>query len=255
VTDQARRLSVAIEDSVAHLRIERPAKRNALDDATIEQIRCFFESPPDVRVAIIEGAGAHFSAGLDLSEQLERSAIDVVAHSHGWHKTFEAIEFGQFPVISVLRGACIGGGLELAAATHVRVAERSAFFALPEAQRAIFVGGGGSVRVSRLMGTSRMLEMMLTGRTYNAAEAERLSLVHYVVDDGAGLAFARELAGKIAANSAWANFAVLHALPRIAGMSSGDGLFTESVVAALMQTSPEARERISAFLTRKKGIA
>jgi enoyl-CoA hydratase/carnithine racemase len=97
--------------------------------------------------------------------------------------------------------------------------------------------------------------MMLTGRVYEAAEAERVSLAHYLVEDGAGMAFAKELAAKIAGNSRLSNFAVVQALPRIAGMSAGDGFFTESVVAALMQTGPEARERITEFFNRRKGIA
>ncbi len=255
MTSQPVRLSVSVEGYVARLRLERPEKRNALDDATIAQLEQFFESPPDVRVAILDGAGEHFSAGLDLRELVERTPAQVIAHSSGWHDVFDKIEYGPFPVISVLRGAVIGGGLELAAATHVRVAERSAFFSLPEAQRGIFVGGGGSVRISRLIGASRMSEMMLTGRAYSALDAERLSLAHYVVDDGAGLAFARDLAEKIARNGRLANFALVHALPRIARMSASDGLFTESVVAALTQTDPEVRERIAAFLGRRAGIA
>jgi enoyl-CoA hydratase/carnithine racemase len=202
VSTQSRRLSIAIDGPVAHLRLERPEKRNAIDDFMIDALQRFFEAAPaaDVRVAILDGAGGHFSAGLDLIEQMERSADDLVAHSRRWHRTFEAIEYGPFPVISVLRGAVIGGGLELAASTHVRIAERSAFFSLPEAQRGIFVGGGGSVRISRLIGASRMAEMMLTGRVYEAAEAERVSLAHYLVEDGAGMAFAKELAAKIAGN-------------------------------------------------------
>ena len=254
MADQQRRLSIAIDGPVAHIRLERPEKRNAIDDTTIEQLQSFFASPPDVRVAILDGAGGHFCAGLDLIEQMERAPDDLIAHSRRWHTAFDAIEFGHFPVISVFRGAVIGGGLELAAATHVRIAERSAFFSLPEAQRGIFVGGGGSVRISRIIGASRMAEMMLTGRVYSAVDAERLSLAHYVVDDGSGHAFALDLAQKIASNARLSNFAVVQALPRIAAMAPADGLFTESIVAALMQTGPEARERISAFFNRRKGI-
>ncbi len=255
MADQQRRLSISVDGPVAHVRLERPEKRNAIDDSAIEALHALFSSPPDVRVAILDGAGSHFCAGLDLVEQMERSPDDLIAHSRRWHAAFDAIEFGQFPVISVFRGAVIGGGLELAAATHVRIAERSAFFSLPEAQRGIFVGGGGSVRISRLIGASRMAEMMLTGRVYDAASAERLSLAHYVVEDGEGHALARELAHNIASNARLSNFAIVQALPRIAGMAPADGFFTESLVAALMQSGPEARERIGAFFNRRKGTA
>src|SRR3546814_4783914 len=87
-----------------------------------------------------------------------------------WHEAFRHIQFGRVPVIAVLHGAVIGGGLELAAATHVRIAEPSSFYALPEGQRGIFVGGGGSVRIPRLIGVARMMDMMLTGRVYDRSE-------------------------------------------------------------------------------------
>ena len=81
-----------------------------------------------------------------------------------WHRVFDRIEHGTLPVISVLKGAVVGGGLELASTTHIRVAETSTFYALPEGQHGLFVGGGGSVRIPRLIGAHRMTDMMLTGR-------------------------------------------------------------------------------------------
>src|SRR6202022_2443840 len=152
---------------------------------------------------------------LDLTELTERDVVDGIAHSRMWHRVFDRIQFGRVPVVAVLHGAVIGGGLELAAAAHVRVAERSAFYALPEGQRGIFVGGGGAVRIPRLIGTSRMIDMMLTGRTYNAEEGLSAGFSQYVVDDGHGLAKAIELAERIATNTVLSNFAVVQALPRI----------------------------------------
>ena len=139
-----------------------------------------------MKAVVITGRGKHFSAGLDLSTVQEHSVNEAIVHSRSWHKAFESIEFGTVPVVSVLHGAVVGGGLELAAATHVRVAERSAYYALPEGQRGIFVGGGGSVRLPRLIGVSRMMEMMLTGRTYGAEEGMGLGFSHYVVEEGPG---------------------------------------------------------------------
>ena len=115
-----------------------------------------------------------------------------------------------------MKGAVIGGGLELAAAAHVRVAERSAYYALPEASRGIFVGGGGSVRLPRLIGVARVMDMILTGRTYAAEEGQTIGLSTYLVDDGKGLATALELAQRIATNAPLTNFAAVHMLPRIA---------------------------------------
>ncbi len=246
------RVAITIEGEIAHLRLDRAAKRNALDDATVAQLYRFFADPPAVRAAVLDGAGDHFCAGLDLAEHVSRTAPEVLAHSRGWHTAFDAIGFGRIPVIAVIRGAAIGGGFELAAAAHIRVAERSAFFGLPEGQRGLFLGGGGSVRITRLIGASRVMDMMLTGRRYTAPDAERIGAVHYVVDDGAGLAFGMELARAIASNAAHSNAAILQALPRIADMSYADGLYLEANTAAMMATADESRERIAAFLDRKK---
>ena len=161
-------------EGVAVLWLNRPHKRNALDDELVQGLQSFFQNlPPTTKAVVIAGRGNHFSAGLDLSTVQEHSTNEAIVHSRSWHKAFESIEFGNVPVVSVLHGAVVGGGLELAAATHVRVAERSAYYALPEGQRGIFVGGGGSVRLPRLIGVSRMMEMMLTGRTSARRKAWR----------------------------------------------------------------------------------
>ncbi len=121
-----------------------------------------------------------FSAGLDLSELSECDTVEGIAHSRLWHRIFENIQFGRVPVIAVLKGAVIGGGLELACAAHLRVAEESAYYALPEGQRGIFVGGGGSVRLPRLIGVSRMADMMLTGRSHDAQAGQAMGISHYL---------------------------------------------------------------------------
>ena len=117
---------------------------------------------------VLDAEGDHFSAGLDLSELTERDTLEGLEHSMMWHRVFGRLEQGNVPVVSVLKGAVIGGGLELASAAHIRVAEPSAFYALPEGQHGLFVGGGASVRVPRLIGVHRMADMMLTGRVLDA---------------------------------------------------------------------------------------
>jgi (methylthio)acryloyl-CoA hydratase len=129
-------LEVEWHDKIALLRIVRPEKRNALNDEIVLGIDTFFTNIPEhVRAVVIEAGGENFSAGLDLSEITERSTIAGVAHSMMWHAAFDKIECGRVPVVSVLKGAVVGGGLELASATHIRVAEKSAYYALPEGQR------------------------------------------------------------------------------------------------------------------------
>ena len=133
---------------IAVITLDRPEKRNALDMQTVRALGAFFRDPPTgVAVAVLASSGEHFSAGLDLSELTETSVFEGVLHSRAWHEPFNQIQLGTIPVVSVLRGAVIGGGLELALATHIRVAEPSAFYALPEGSRGIFVGGGASVRL------------------------------------------------------------------------------------------------------------
>src|SRR5512133_2592278 len=247
-------LQVERHGEVVVIRLCREAKRNALDDATVLGLERFFSTPPAwARAVVLDAAGAHFSAGLDLSELTERNTFEGLEHSRMWHRAFARIEQGSLPVVAVLRGAVIGGGLELASATHLRVAEPSAFYALPEGQHGLFVGGGGSVRVPRLIGVHRMADMMLTGRVLSAQEGQDLGISHYLTGPGEGLAKALELAGKIATNSPVTNFAVLQALPRIVESNPTEGYLLESLVAALAGSSPQAQERMQTFLSGRGG--
>ncbi len=234
---------------IAVLTIDRPAKRNALDTATVRELEEFLGQPPaGIAVAVLTSTGDHFSAGLDLSELRETNAFEGVLHSRRWHKAFDAIQLGSIPVVSVLKGAVLGGGLELAASTHIRVAEPTAYYALPEGSRGIFVGGGASVRLSRLIGVHRMVDMMLTGRVLDAEEGQQLGVSQYLVGAGEGIERAIALAERIATNAPISNYAVLQALPRIAEMGPSDGLFVESLMAAITQSSDEAKERLAEFL-------
>ena len=247
-------LSISLDGPIAQVSLNRPTKRNAINDTLIAQLHtCFINLPASVRVVVLNGIGEHFCAGLDLTELAEHDIAGGIAHSHSWHAAFEAIQMGRVPVIAVLQGAVIGGGLELASAAHIRVAEDSAFYALPEGQRGLFVGGGGSVRIPRLIGFSMMTDMMLTGRVLGADEAHQAGLSNYRTRNGEGLAQALELARKIARNAPLSNFAVLQALPRIVGLSPSDGLFVESLVAAIAQSDPAAKARMRDFLSGKAG--
>lgn len=245
--------SVEQAGAIAIVSINRAAKRNALNDEAIRGLHAYFENiSPDIKAVVVQGNGDHFCAGLDLSEVRGRRAGEAMHHSRMWHHAFELMQFGRVPVISVLKGATIGGGLELAASSHIRVAESSAFYALPEGQRGLFVGGGGSVRISRLIGVPCMMDMMLTGRVLNAEEGHRAGVSQYLTAPGEGLNKALELARKIAGNAPMTNYAVINVLPRIADQSVQDGLMTEALVAAVVQSEPETQERLTAFVDLKK---
>lgn len=237
------------QQQIAVIRLTRGPKRNALNDDLIIALRDLFEKMPEsVRAAVIDGEGEHFCAGLDLSELKERDAGQGVFHSRMWHYALERVQHGPVPVIASLHGAVVGGGLELASACHIRVADDTTFYALPEGTRGIFVGGGGSVRIPRLIGVARMTDMMLTGRVYNAADGERIGLAQYLVPAGKAFEKAMELALKIAQNAPLTNYALTHVLPRIADQPADQGFVTEAMMAAIAQAAPEAKDRVRAFL-------
>ncbi|MGO4715967.1 crotonase/enoyl-CoA hydratase family protein [Bradyrhizobium sp. 2TAF24] len=245
-------LVIARSGTILTVGLNRPAKRNALNDGTVLALEaCFGDIADDVRAVVIHGIGEHFSSGLDLSELTERDVTEGLIHSRMWHRVFDKIQFARVPVIAALKGAVIGGGLELACAAHIRVAEPSAYYALPEGQRGIFVGGGGSVRLPRLIGVARMADMMLTGRVYSAAEGVTLGFSQYLTEAGEAYDKAVELAGKVASNAPLTNFAVLQALPMIAEANPQVGLLMESLMATVAQGDKEAKARIRAFLDRK----
>src|SRR6266436_6428346 len=201
IADRSALLRIEAVGPVLTVGLNRPAKRNALNDGIILAIQDCFSDLPEV--------------------------------------------------IGALKGAVIGGGLELACAAHIRVAEPSAYFALPEGQRGIFVGGGGSVRLPRLIGVARMTDMMLTGRVYSATEGSAYGFAQYLTEPDGGLSKAMELAERIAANAPLANFAVLQALPMIAEANPQTGLLMESLMATVAESDKEAKLRIRAFLDRK----
>ena len=248
-------LDVTVDGQIARLTMNRPHKRNAMCDGLLDAIAAFYMTPPDgVRVVILSGEGGHYCSGLDLSEHVSRDAEGTMMHSRNWHGVMQKIQFGGLITISVMNGAVIGGGLELASATHVRIAEPSTIFQLPEGRRGIFVGGGASVQIGRILGPDRMVEMMLTGRKYGADEGQALGLAHYSVAEGEGMALADKLAAKIAANAPLSNYIMVQALTRIADMSRTDGLFAESLCAALAQTTSDAEEGLKAFLEKRAPV-
>src|SRR5437660_7558106 len=245
-------LKIVQTGAVLTVGLNRPAKRNALNDGIILAIQdCFSNLPEGVGAVVIHGVGDHFSSGLDLSELTEHDATEGLRHSQMWHRVFDRIQYSRVPVIAALKGAVIGGGLELACSAHIRVAEPSTYFALSEGQRGIFVGGGGSVRLPRLIGVARMMDMMLTGRVYFAIEGDYFAFAQCVTAEGHSLAKAVELATKVANNAPLTNVAVLPALPMIAEAHPKTGLLMESLMATLAQSDKEAKRRIRDFLDRK----
>ncbi len=242
-------INTEIKENILYVQLNRVKKRNALNDKIIQEVGDAFSNiPKEVKCAIIYGNGDHFSAGLDLSELKEIDVVDGLHHSMSWQPILDKIQYGKVPVIAALHGACIGGGLELASAAHIRVADQSTFFAFPEGSRGIFVGGGGSVRVPRLVGTHIMMDMMMTGRVYNAEDGYRLGFSQYLTEEGDVLTKSHELALRISENAPMTNFSLMHVLPRISDTTQEIGLIMESMASAIAQSAPEAKKRLKDFL-------
>lgn len=243
-------------DDIVTVGLNRPEARNAINDDLVAAIEQFFERPPEgCRVVVLHGIGEHFCAGLDLKELISKRSKDPqdgFRRSRQWHRAFDLIQFGEVPVVAVLKGGVIGGGLELAAATHVRVGEPSTFFQLPEPQRGLFLGGGGSVRIPRILGASRVMDMMLTGRVLDRSEGLTHGLVHYEAEAGEGLERAIEIARKIATNPPMGNYAIINGISRIQDMAIAEGLFAETMVGRATRSGNEAGDRITKFFDGRK---
>ena len=245
--------NIALEDAgggVLVARLNRPAKRNALDAASVEDlVRLFSEVPrAGVRAVVLAAEGPHFCAGLDLVEHhaADRSPAAFMHLCLRWHEAFNKMEYGGVPVIAALKGAVVGGGLEPASAAHVRVADATTYFALPEGQRGLFTGGGATIRVAGLVGKARMIDMMLTGRVYAGQEAIDIGLAQYLTE-GSSFDKALDLARAAAENLPLSNFAICSAISHIGNMSALDASYAEAVVAGVVNTQPEARARLDAF--------
>lgn len=247
-------ITVETEGAVTTVTLIRDNVRNAINEDMLAEIETAFRTPPKgTRCFVLAAKGSHFCAGLDLREHYEkdRSPIEFMTMCQGWHRTFDVMQFSGIPVVAALQGAVVGGGLELAAATHVRIAEEGTFFALPEGQRGIFTGGGATVRVARIITPARMIDMMLSGRSYDAQRGLELGLCHELVGPGQALARAKALAAQIATNPPTTNFAIVTGISRINDMSTTDGLFAEGLLAAAVQTNPDIRDRLEAFFSKK----
>jgi enoyl-CoA hydratase/carnithine racemase len=242
-----------LDGEVAIIGLNRPEKRNSLSPELQTQLfEAVLRAGEEAKCGILFGHGENFCAGLDLAWAAEnwqegRNKKLPFRYNRNGHQ--EIIARGNIPFIAALHGATLGGGLETASAAHIRVADETTFFGLPEGTRGIYIGGGGSVRIARLLGFSRMQDMMLTGRVLKPDEAERMGLVQYLVPKGQSLAKAKELALRICKNAPLSNFAITNSLPRLQDMGYDDGLYFERMVGEYTR-SPESITRLKQFLDK-----
>ncbi|HSK21067.1 MAG TPA: enoyl-CoA hydratase-related protein [Longimicrobiales bacterium] len=243
-------------DGIAVITVNRPDKLNALNADTVRQLDARLREARDddaIRVILLTGAGEKaFVAGADIAELSRMGPIDGVAVSREGQATFRMMEAMPKPVIGVINGFALGGGLELALACHIRIASTRAKFGLPEVKLGIIPGYGGTIRLPRLVGRGRALEMMLTGEMIDAEEAYRIGLVNRIAEPDALFDGARDLARKMIANGPIAIAMALESVDH--GMSStiDDAQTLESNLFGLLASTDDMREGMKAFLEKRR---
>jgi len=242
--------------AVRVITVNRPDKLNALNRATLEALhRAFDEAAADdaVRAVVLTGSGAKaFVAGADIAEMSGLSAVQARDFSLVGQRLMRRMERMPKPVVAMVNGFALGGGLELAMCCHLRIAADSAKLGLPEVTLGLLPGFGGSQRLLRLVGRGAALEMTLTGAPVDAARAMQLGLVNRVVPAAELEQETMALAAKLAANAPLAMRGILDAVHVGGECGIDDGLEYESAQFGLAFSTDDAREGMAAFLERRK---
>lgn len=256
MTDEKTILLEREADGVALITVNRPEKLNALNSRTIAELDGVLRSvadEDDIRAIILTGAGEKaFVAGADIAELAKMGPIDGVQVSRAGQDTFRFLERMPKPVIGAINGFALGGGLELAMACHIRIASSRAKFGLPEVKLGIIPGYAGTIRLPRLVGRGRALELMLTGEMIDAAEALRIGLVNRVEEPGAVLGAARDMARKMVANGPIALALAIEAVDRGMSTTIDDAQVLESRLFGLLASTEDMREGMQAFLEKRQ---
>ena len=247
-----------VEEAVAIVRLNRPEKLNSLTREMISTLSDMFRNfatAPDLRAVILSGSGEKaFCVGTDISELAEGDEAQALHISRCGQALCDLIEQCPVPVIAAINGLAVGGGCELALACHIRLATMHARFSLPETKLGIIPGYGGTQRLSRELGSSRALEIMLAGRELTAAEAERLGLINRVLDSMSLMTDARSLANDIAKLAPLAIRACLESVRRGLELPLEEGLALEAQLFAGLFASADMREGTRAFLEKRPPV-
>jgi len=248
-------LTLEAAAGIALLTVNRADKLNALNAATVAELETAFRElreRADVRGVIITGAGNKaFVAGADIAELARMGPLDGVSVSRQGQDAFRFLESLPKPVIAAVNGFALGGGLELALACHLRIASSKARFGLPEVKLGIIPGYGGTVRLPRLVGRGRALELILTGEMIDAEEAFRIGLVNRVEEPENLLSASRALLAKILGNGPVAVAAALESVDHAATSTPEQAQLLESNLFGLLASTADMREGMAAFLEKR----
>ncbi len=245
---------VSVDGGVASVVLNRPDVRNAIDKAMIDELHHALDklgARDDVNAVIFSGAGGKaFAGGADIAQLRARKSPEALQAINA--RLFQRIEEFPAPTIAAITGFALGGGCELAMACDLRVAGRGAKFGQPEVSLGIIPAAGGTQRLPRLVGLGRAKELIFTGRIVDAAEAERIGLVNFVVDDDRVLARAHALAADIAKQGRAAVRMAKIALNASSRTGQDAGFLIEKVAQAVLFDSADKHARMTAFLEKKK---
>jgi enoyl-CoA hydratase len=249
-------LTLEVQDRIAVLSVNRPDKLNALNEQTIRELGQAIDeitSRGDAGGVIVTGVGDKaFVAGADIAELARMGPVDGVEVSRLGQQVFRRIELSRKPVIAAVNGFALGGGCELALACHLRIASENAQFGLPEVKLGIIPGYGGTLRLPRIVGKGRALELMLTAQFIKADEAYRIGLANRVVPQAELMDTARKTMSTILANGPIAVGLAIECATRGMEMSVDDGLALESNLFGLLAATSDMREGMQAFLEKRK---
>lgn len=249
-------LTFDVADGIATITINRPDKLNALNDAVIAELGdaiARVESDDAIRGVLLTGAGAKaFVAGADIAELAEQGPFDGKARALAGQAVFRRFERSRKPVVAAINGFALGGGCELAMACHIRIAGENAKFGQPEVKLGICPGYGGTVRLPRLVGRGRALELLLTGGMIDAEEAYRIGLVNRVVPADRLIAECTALLRTILANGPLAVALCLEAVNTTLEIPLDDGLLLEANYFGLLASSADMKEGMQAFLEKRR---
>lgn len=249
-------IKVEHDDDLAIVTIDRQDKLNALNADVVEEIGQAFDALRDddaVLGVVLTGAGNKaFVAGADIAELATMNSMTGVAVSRAGQDVFRAIELFPKPVVAAVGGYALGGGCELALACHMRVASEKARFGLPEVGLGIIPGYGGTIRLARLVGLGRAIELTLTGDMIGADRAHEIGLVSSVVAPDDVLGAARELARKVTKNGPVAVRLALESIYRGLDTGTDEALGFESAAFGLLASTDDMKEGMQAFLDKRK---
>ncbi len=245
-----------VTDGIATVTVNRPDTLNALNAMVIRELGQAADritTDPAIQGAILTGAGTKaFVAGADIAELASQTPLEGKARSLVGQRVFRRWEQAGKPVLAAVNGFALGGGCELAMACHLRIASESARFGQPEVKLGIGPGYGGTVRLPRLVGTGRALELLLTGAPINAAEALRIGLVNRVVPAEQLIPETTRILREILANGPLALAACLELVDSSTEVDRDTALRQEANLFGLLSATEDMREGMAAFLEKRK---